>query len=176
MRYEKNWNGFAGLLKKSILALTLILLALFVMSCGGLKNAKGTPVNPPDNIAMERLVPVYLSPDSALLTALFECDSNNQVIMKAYNELKSAGVESSLSFDNGKLDYKANAKHDTIYIPAKDSIIYVPTPVPGETVYINRLTWWQQAQIYLCRLLAVVLLIKYLPSIWKVILKLLKRR
>lgn len=96
--------------------------------------------------------------------------------MKAYNELKSAGVESGLSFDNGKLDYKANAKHDTIYIPAKDSIIYVPTPVPGETVYINRLTWWQQAQIYLCRLLAVVLLIKYLPSIWKVILKLLKRR
>lgn len=94
--------------------------------------------------------------------------------MKAYNELKSAGVESSLSFDNGKLGYKANAKHDTIYIPAKDSIIYVP--VPGETVYINRLTWWQQSQIYLFRLLAVILLIEYLPSIWKVILKLLKRR
>lgn len=176
MRYEKNWNGFAGLLKKSMPALTLILLVLYVTSCGGLKNAKGTPANPPANIVTERLVPVYLSPDSALLTALFECDSSNQVVMKAYNELKSAGVESSLSFDNGKLDYKANAKHDTIYIPAKDSIIYVPKYVPGETVYINRLTWWQQAQIYLCRLLAVVFLIKYLPSIWKVILKLLKRR
>ena len=95
--------------------------------------------------------------------------------MKAYNELKSAGVESSLSFDSGKLDYKANAKHDTIYIPAKDSVIYVPTSVPGETVYINRLTWWQQAQIYLCRLLAIILLIIYLPSLCKVVLKLLKR-
>jgi hypothetical protein len=136
-------------------------------------------VNPPANIATERLVPVYLSPDSALLSALFECDSNNKVVMKAYNELKSAGVESSLSFDNGKLDYKANTKHDTIYIPAKDSIIYVPTPVPtpvpGETVYVNRLTWWQQTEIYAGRLFAVILLIKYLPSLWKALLKLLKR-
>ena len=175
MKYEKNWHGFAGLSKKLMVALTLILLALYATSCGALKSTKGTPANLPDNLVTERLVPVYLSPDSALLTALFECDRNNQVVMKAYNELKSAGVESSLSFDNGKLDYKANAKHDTIYIPAKDSIIYVPTPVPGETVYINRLTWWQQAQIYLCRLLAIILLIIYLPSLWKVVLKLLKR-
>lgn len=134
------------------------------------------PANPPANIVTERLVPVYLSPDSALLTALFECDSSNQVIMKTYNELKSTGVESSLSFDNGKLDYKANAKHDTIYIPAKDSIIYVSTPVPGDMVYINQLTWWQQTWIYAGKLFAVILLIKYLPSIWKAILKLLKRR
>ncbi len=94
--------------------------------------------------------------------------------MKAYNELKSAGVESNLSFDNGKLDYKAKAKHDTIFIPAKDSIIYVP--VPGETIYFNRLTWQQEMQIYLFRLLVVILLIMYLPSIRKVIFKLLKRR
>jgi hypothetical protein len=136
---------------------------------------KGTPANLPDNLVTERLVPVYLSPDSALLTALFECDSNNQVVMKAYNELKSAGVESNLSFDNGKLDYKANAKRDTIYIPAKDSIIYVPLPVPGDTVYINRLTWWQQTWIYMGGLFAVILLIKYMPLLWKAILKLLKR-
>jgi len=95
--------------------------------------------------------------------------------MKAYNELKSAGVESNLSFDNGKLDYKANAKRDTIYIPAKDSIIYVPLPVPGDTVYINRLTWWQQTWIYMGGLFAVILLIKYMPLLWKAILKLLKR-
>ena len=85
---RKELERFAGLLKKSIPALTLILLVLYVTSCGGLKNAKGTPANPPANIATERLVPVYLSPDSALLTALFECDSSNQVVMKAYNELK----------------------------------------------------------------------------------------
>ena len=61
--------------------------------------------------------------------------------MKAYNELKSAGVESNLSFDNGKLDYKANAKRDTIYIPAKDSIIYVPLPVPGDGGSRRGYTW-----------------------------------
>lgn len=175
MKYGKSWRGFAGPLKKLILVPTLILLVLYVTSCGTQRNAKGTPANLPDNLVTERLVPVYLSPDSALLTALFECDSNNQVIMKAYNELKSAGVESNLSFDNGKLDYKANAKRDTIYIPAKDSIIYVPLPVPGDTVYTNRLTWWQQTWIYIGRLFAVILLIKYLPLLWKAILKLLKR-
>lgn len=173
MQYEKNWNGYAGRLKKLIPALMLILLALFVMSCGAQKNAKGVPANLPGNLITERLVPVYLSPDSALLTALFECDSNNRVIMKAYDELKSAGVESSLSFDNGKLDYKAEAKHDTIYIPAKDSIIYIPVEVPGEPV--NHLTWWQHTWIYIGRLFAVILLIKYLPLLWKAILKLLKR-
>ena len=175
MKYVKSWRGFAGPLKKLILVPTLILLVLYVTSCGTQRNAKGTPANLPDNLVTERLVPVYLSPDSALLTALFECDSNNQVVMKAYNELKSASVESNLSFDNGKLDYKANAKHDTIYIPAKDSIIYVPLPVPGDTVYTNRLTWWQQTWIYIGRLFAVILLIKYLPLLWKAILKLLKR-
>ncbi len=175
MKYGKSWRGFAGPLKKLILVPTLISLVLYVTSCGTQRNAKGTPANLPDNLVTERLVPVYLSPDSALLTALFECDSNNQVVMKAYNELKSAGVESNLSFDNGKLDYKANAKRDTIYIPAKDSIIYVPLPVPGDTVYINRLTWWQQTWIYMGGLFAVILLIKYMPLLWKAILKLLKR-
>lgn len=94
----------------------------------------------PGNLVTERLVPVYLPPDSALLTALFECDSNNRVILKAYDELKSAGMNSRLTFEDGRLDYDLEAVHDTVYLPAKDSIIYVPQPVEVE---VNRLTWWQ---------------------------------
>lgn len=77
------------------------------------------------------------------MTALFECDSNNRVILKAYDELKSANMESDLRFKDGRLDYGARTKPDTVYLPAKDSIIYVPREVPVE-VEVNRLTWWQE--------------------------------
>lgn len=140
MRYVRNWPDFAGLLRKSITAL-MLLLALCVLSCRGLKNASLAPVNLPGNLVTERLVPVYLPADSALLTALFECDSNNQVILKAYDELKSQGMNSHLTFENGRLDYDLETVHDTVYLPAKDSIIYVPQPVEVE---VNRLTWWQE--------------------------------
>lgn len=79
--------------------------------------------------------------DSALLSALFECDSNSRVILKAYNELKSRNVESRLSFEDGRLDYSATAARDTVYIPAEDSIVYVPQYVEVE---VNRLTWKQE--------------------------------
>lgn len=141
MRYAKNWPGFGGLSRKSIIA-PMSLLALCALSCCSTpKNARGTPASLPGNLVTERLVPVYLPPDSALLTALFECDSNNRVILKAYDELKSAGMDSRLAFEDGRLDYALEAVHDTVYLPAKDSIVYVPRPVEVE---VNRLTWWQE--------------------------------
>ena len=128
-------------------------------------------MNLPDNVVRERLVPVYLPPDSALLTALFECDSNNRVIMKAFNELKSRDVSSNLTFDDGKLDYQAAVHPDTVYLPSKDSLIYVPKEVP---VYVNRLTWWQEFWIRLGKFLAVAILLLVSPRLLKALLKLLK--
>lgn len=129
------------------------------------------PATLPGNLVTERLVPVYLSPDSALMTALFECDSMGQVVLKAYNELKSKGVETGLNFENGRLDYQAKVKPDTVYIPAKDSIIYVPYEI--EVVKeVNRLTWRQQTWIYIGKALL------SLAALWlglKGIQKLLKR-
>ena len=91
----------------------------------------------PEPVVRDRLVPVYLSPDSALLTALFECDSTGRVLMQEVEELKGKAMETDLSFKDGKLDYKAKAVPDTVYVPGKDSIIYIPQPVEVE---VNRLT------------------------------------
>ncbi len=168
MRYVRNWPDFAGLLRKSITAL-MLLLALCVLSCRGPKNASLAPVNLPGNLVTERLVPVYLPADSALLTALFECDSNNQVILKAYDELKSQGMNSHLTFENGRLDYDLETVHDTVYLPAKDSIIYVPQPVEVE---VNRLTWWQETWMRIGKISLSIL------ALWlglKAVQKLLKR-
>lgn len=168
MRYVRNWPDFAGLLRKSITAL-MLLLALCVLSCRGPKNVSLAPVNLPGNLVTERLVPVYLPADSALLTALFECDSNNQVILKAYDELKSQGMNSHLTFENGRLDYDLETVHDTVYLPAKDSIIYVPQPVEVE---VNRLTWWQETWMRIGKISLSIL------ALWlglKAVQKLLKR-
>lgn len=105
--------------------------------------SKGTHVSQPvsEPVVRERLVPVYLSPDSALLTALFECDSTGRVLMQEVDELKGKTMETDLSFKDGKLDYKAKAVPDTVYVPGKDSIIYISQPVEVE---VNHLTWWQE--------------------------------
>lgn len=89
-------------------------------------------------------MPVYLSPDSALVSALFECDSTGRVLMRQVEELKGKTMETGLSFKDGKLDYKAKTAPDTVYVPGKDSLIYVPRPVEVE---VNRLTWWQETWI-----------------------------
>lgn len=96
--------------------------------------------------------------------------------MKAFNELKSAGTESNLSLDSGRLDYRTKTKHDTIYVPGKDSIIYRSYPVPGKTVYIQKpLTWWQQTWIRTGYCFVIFLLLRYFPAILKGVIKLLKR-
>lgn len=64
--------------------------------------------------------------------------------MRQVEELKGRTMETDLSFKDGKLDYKAKAAPDTIYVPGKDSIIYVPQEVKVE---VNRLTWWQETWI-----------------------------
>lgn len=110
--------------------------------------SKGTLANlpVPEPVVRDRLVPVYLSPDSALMSALFECDSTGRVLMRQVEELKGRTMETDLSFKDGKLDYKAKAAPDTIYVPGKNSIIYVPQEVKVE-VEVNRLTWWQETWI-----------------------------
>lgn len=123
----------------------------------------------PDPVVKERLVPVYISPDSALLTALFECDSNNQVILRQMEEWKGKSMESDLSFENGRLDYKAKANPDTVYLPGKDSIVYVPQKVEVE---VDRLIWWQETWIRIGKVLSAL---ATLLLIFSLIIKRLKK-
>lgn len=136
-----------------------------------LKKAMDTSVSfpVPDPIVRDRLIQVSLPPDSALLTALFECDSTSGVILKGYSEKKSSKVESVLSFKDGRLDYTAKVRQDTVFLAAKDSIIYIPQPVEVE---VNRLTWWQETWLRLGKISLSLL------ALWlglKGIQKLLKR-
>jgi hypothetical protein len=108
----------------------------------------------PESIATERLVPVYLSPDSAMLFALLECDSNKQVVLKEYRELKSRNLQSDISLSNGKMEYKVKTLRDTVYIPAKDSIIYQPVLVSGQ---VNDLTPWQKTRLRIANFVLILI-------------------
>lgn len=96
---------------------------------------------------MQRLVPVELPADSAWLTALFECDSSYNVLLKSVIEKKSKGVESSITYVQGELRYKVIRTTDTVYIPVRDSTTYREVPVTVEVpkAYIPRWVPWVAA-------------------------------
>lgn len=144
MQLEKKWYGFVEPLKRLVFV-PILLIVLCVASCKAPK-----PISPgllPKPIEIPKLIPVQIPPDSAWLRAYLACDSNNHVIMQAYEEQKGKGISSSLKLDNGKLDFHVVFLHDTLYIPGKDSLIYVPVEVPGPET--NVLSWWQQLWIKL---------------------------
>ena len=156
-------------MKRSCLFITCSILVCLALGCrSGKQEATVIPVNLPKTIT--KVVNVPVKADSTLLYALLVCDSNNKVILKAFNEIKSSGVESNFSLDNsGNLKYKAKKKADTIKIEGKDSLIYIP--VASKPVTTNILTGWQWFWVRIGQLAAVALLIWKLPSLIKLIRK-----
>lgn len=137
------------------------LLLLIIIAMSGCKSAQvpvtEVPIQYRERV-IERLVPVQVPADSASVQALFECDSLNQVIMLELNEAKSRGVQSGASFQNGNFKYTLKTVHDTVYIQAKDSIVYREVPVKVSVPYeVNKLTWLQKVYIRAGQLLFILL-------------------
>ncbi|BBD46667.1 Hypothetical protein PEIBARAKI_6660 [Petrimonas sp. IBARAKI] len=74
------------------------------------------------------LVPIYIPGDSALLRTVFECDSLNNVLLKGISEQKGGNVGSTIRFKDGVMDYKADFKPDTVWLPS--DTIYIEKDVP----------------------------------------------
>lgn len=107
-----------------------------------------------------RLVPVYIPPDSATLKALFECDSMNNVRVKEITELKGSMTDTDLSFENNELRYRAKTNRPPTLVPVRDSIIDREVPVEVLVPYeVNVLTGWQWFQIWLGRIFGLLLVI-----------------
>lgn len=149
MRSEEKWRVCARLSRKSAFV-PILLIVLCGVSCRAPKN--GTGLLLPKPVEIPKLVPVAVPPDSAWLRAYLACDSNNRVIMRAFEERKGKGISSTLRMDGGILDFHVVFLHDTLYVPGKDSLVYVPVDVPGPVT--NGLTWWQELWIRLGKLLA----------------------
>ena len=75
-------------------------------------------------VERERVVQVK---DTASIVALMECDSTNQVVMKAYSLQSTPNIKQDYTFENGKLTVSILNKRDSIIYNYKDSIIFVPS-------------------------------------------------
>ena len=156
-----------------------ILIYLMLTGCSAQKTlVKEVPIQYKEKV-ITRLVKVKHNDDSIRMKAMFECDSLNRVVLKSVSEQKTPGVSSNTNFANGLFDYKMVVVHDTVYVEAKDSIIYKEVAVKIEVpVEVNRLTKWQTFQIMFNRILffalVVWMVIHYLNPITTVFKKLLK--
>lgn len=103
-------------MKKTLFLFLLIASAL--LGCRPSKEITAVPVKTVERVT-ERLIPVEVPADSAILTVLFYCDSINEVRLAEIDELKSRRVNTDLRFDSGKLNYKARASPDTVYLPGR---------------------------------------------------------
>lgn len=132
-----------------VVTMVFIILAMsFFASCKSPQPVTQVPIKTLEK-AVERLVPVPMPADSTFFYALLECDSMNNVVLKQLKEQKSKGIESDFTFNDGRLDYNAKVKPDTVYIAAKDSIIYKEIPVEVvQTVEVNKLTTWQNIRLW----------------------------
>ncbi|MEG2479510.1 MAG: hypothetical protein RSA50_04505, partial [Mucinivorans sp.] len=83
-----------------------------------------TPVHTTERI-VDTLVRV--EPDSSLLRALMECDSNNQVVMRSLDVVKGATAHSQATFHQGQLEVQTRWR--TQYIDrvreVRDTVVVV---------------------------------------------------
>lgn len=92
--------------KLLILFSTIIILG----ACNPCKYvAKHQECFPPDTVKISEIKTVtdsiyFTEPDSMAISMLFECDSNNNVLMCELTELSSKGVETNVIFKNNRLD------------------------------------------------------------------------
>ena len=147
-------------MKKLILIALLFAIAI---GCKTQKQVVEVPIQYKEKV-VERLVPYAVQGDSSALHALFKCDSLNNVVMTQLNEEKGK-AQSIINFEQGKLSYKLIRKVDTVYVKAKDSIIYKEVAVKVEVEKeVNRLTKWQAFQLIAFRIGAIFLVILL---VWK---------
>ena len=149
--------------------ITFILLLFQITGCKTPVPVTEIPVKT-EIIVHERLIPVPVPVDSLTVSALFECDSSYNVLLKTYNEEKTKRVESGFGFGNNLFNYKANTVRDTLYVVGKDSTIYrdVPfkVPVPYE---VNKIKGWQYFLIW-CGVISLAVLLVL------IIIRLIKRK
>ena len=147
----------------------LVLGVFLLIGCKTATKVTEVPVKT-EIIVHERLVPVSLPRDSLMLVALFECDSNYNVLLRAYSEEKSKNIASSFGFGNNLFNYKAITVRDTMFIIEKDSFVYRDVPLKIPVPYeVNKVKGWQYFLIW-CGVIAIA------AFLILIVLRLVKRK
>jgi hypothetical protein len=118
-------------------------------------------------IIRERVVPVTVSADSALVNMLLSCDSSNQVMLKELTEIKSASVSTAFKQRSDNFEIKFKTLHDTIYVPVIDTVVIEEKPVIVEkTEIVYKMKSWQKTFMYIGIALTILI---FLTIVYKLI-------
>ncbi|MFH1121793.1 MAG: hypothetical protein V1775_18375 [Bacteroidota bacterium] len=137
------------------------------MSCRVTRQQDEVPLETKTEIR-DRLVDVAAVQDSGAIRAYFECDSNNKVVLKEYNQLMSdfVSLQSLMTpTDKGALfTVDLNTNHPSTKAAVRDSIVYkdVPVYVKGDDVRVEKDLSWIQTSLIWSGLIAWILLLIYL--------------
>lgn len=142
------------------------LILLVITSCKSIPIQE-VPVKT-QTIIRERLVPVTVSADSALINMLLSCDSSNQVMLKELTEIKSASVSTDIKQRSDSFEIIFKTQHDTIYIPVIDTVVMQEKPViveKTETVY--KMKSWQKTFMYIGIALTILIILTIVYKLFK---------
>lgn len=133
-------------MKKFCVTIACVCLLLLLAGCRTHRAATVSDTNTEANNVsiretyekeIERMRMVAISRDSAMVTALFKCDSNNQVLMTSVNALGNATT--NYSFSNGAFKLHLNSKTDSVSV--KDRLI-----IKIRKIYINKTKYITRTQ------------------------------
>jgi len=116
----------------------VILLIIFFPGC---KTVKTVPLENRVTVT-ERLVPISLPQDSAIIRLVFKHD-----YPISYSETKSAGVATSLKRDSNSVVIRFKTIRDSIFVPVRDTSILRDIPVVVEVEKKGAATPWIIASI-----------------------------
>lgn len=129
-------------------------------------------VQKPEQVAIEselrvteRIVEIPAVNDSAAISAYFECDSNNRVILKKYDELMSDYVSlKSLMTPSGKgmhLSVDLKTQRPATQAKVSDSTLkkQVPVFVKGDTVEVDKPPSWLEQFFFYSGIVAWIFLL-----------------
>ncbi len=145
---------------------------LFIQSllwCSGCKEIQYIPVETVTEIR-DRVDTVKVPADSSSYYAWLGCDSLNRVYIKQLREVKSNTVTQSFILDNNNLKVKFNSQPLPITVTVHDTITVkqVPVKVPGPTVEIYKMRWYQETFMYIGIFLLIIIII---IVAWKILAK-----
>lgn len=104
---------------------------------------------------------IRIEKDSAVFSALLECDSTGNVLLKQLLSLQSAQkypLSAGATVKDNRLNVTARVDSMSIYLKLKD---HYRQTVSTEIIEVNKLTTWQHFQISALWIIVVLQLLKY---------------
>lgn len=96
-----------------------ILIALLFASCRPCKDAQ-LIITHTDTLTIYKDSIIVIPADSAFISAYFECDSNNQVVIAELEELKGRKVVPVIQFKDNWLTVVAKVDSEAVYLRWKE--------------------------------------------------------